>query len=161
SLEFPPPDEICDTEGKSIKNFVNYVLVPTKTNNGDFDMVIFEQKVGDTGYIAINIECKFSYPGRITKLSNNEIKEKYEHTKNKYYTHVRYERQKIRNSPMSWEEGKFMTDLPDVGPLDNEVKNNKNIIIVKRENLEKIYTPSLVTRPHFYKDILEQIKYEG
>ncbi|RIB18704.1 hypothetical protein C2G38_2036671 [Gigaspora rosea] len=112
SLEFPPPDEICDTEGKSIKNFVNYVLVPTKTNNGDFDMVIFEQKVGDTGYIAINIECKFSYPGRITKLSNNEIKEKYEHTKNKYYTHVRYERQKIRNSPMSWEEGKFMTDLP-------------------------------------------------
>ncbi|RIB18707.1 hypothetical protein C2G38_2245604, partial [Gigaspora rosea] len=175
SLEFPPPDEVCDTEGKSIKNFVNYVLVPTKTNNGDFDMVIFEQKVGDTGYIAINIECKFSYPGRITKLSNNEIKEKYEHMKNKYYSHVRYERQTIRNSPMNWEEGKFydrsavgklkmtIDDVylvfvawRDVEPLDNEVKNNKNIIIVKRENLEEIYTPSLVTRPYFYNDILEQ-----
>ncbi|KAF0351281.1 hypothetical protein F8M41_015383 [Gigaspora margarita] len=177
SLEFPPPDEICDTEGKPIKNFINYVLVPTKTSNGDFDMVIFEQKVGDTSYIAINIECKFSYPGRITKLSNNEIKEKYEHTKNKYYSHVRYERQKIRNSPMNWEEGKFydrsavgklkmtIDDIylvfvawRDVEPLDDEIKNNKNIIIVKRENLKEIYTPSLVTRPHFYNDILEQIK---
>ncbi|RHZ71882.1 hypothetical protein Glove_251g24 [Diversispora epigaea] len=58
SKEFPPPDEIYDTEGKSIENFINYVLISTKTNNGDFDMVIFERKVGDTGYVAINLKSR-------------------------------------------------------------------------------------------------------
>ncbi|RHZ53390.1 hypothetical protein Glove_442g7 [Diversispora epigaea] len=179
SKEFPPPDEICDAAGKSIENFVNYVLIPTKKNNGGFDMVIFERKVGDTGYIAINIECKFSYPKSATKLSNNEIKVKYEHTRNKYLSHVRYDSKRTRKSTMEWNKGTYY-DCSDVGklkmtiddiylvfvawrdvePLNNEIKNNKNIIIVKRENLEKIYTPSLVTRPQFYIDILERIDME-
>ncbi|RIB11365.1 hypothetical protein C2G38_2203622 [Gigaspora rosea] len=112
-----------------------------------------------------------------TKLTNHEIKKKYEHTRNKYYNHVRYGRQRIRNSPMNWEEGEFydrsavgklkmtiddvylvLVAWKDVEPLDNEIKNNKNIIIVKKENLKEIYTLSLVSRPHFYNDILEQIK---
>ncbi|CAG8570192.1 40706_t:CDS:2 [Gigaspora margarita] len=177
NVEFPPSDEIYDIEGKPIENFVNCVLVPTKTNNCGFDMVIFERKFNDTGYISINIECKFSYPGRMTKLTTNEIKEKYKHTKNKYFNHVRYEIQKTRNSIVSWETGSFydrstigklkmaINDIylvfvvwRDMEPLDDEIKNNKNIIIVTRENLKKIYTPSLVARPLFYNDILKQIK---
>ncbi|CAG8829370.1 27933_t:CDS:2, partial [Gigaspora margarita] len=182
TTEYSFDDEVMD--GKPFERFhANWELLYRALRDDEKEIslceiyVIFEQKVGDTGYIAINIECKVSYPGRTTKLSNNEIKEKYEHTKNKYYSHVRYERQKIRNSPMNWEEGKFydrsavgklkmtIDDIylvfvawRDVEPLDNEIKNNKNIIIVKRENLKEIYTPSLVTRPHFYIDILEQIK---
>ncbi|RHZ53525.1 hypothetical protein Glove_441g114 [Diversispora epigaea] len=152
SKEFPPPDEICDAAGKSIENFVNYVLIPTKKNNSGFDMVIFERK----------------------------IKEKYEHTRNKYLSHVRCDSKRTRKSTMKWSKGTYY-DRSDVGklkmiiddiylvfvawrgvePLNNEIKNNKNIIIVKREILKKIYTPSLVTRPQFYIDILEQIKYKG
>jgi hypothetical protein len=45
----------------------------------------------------------------------------------------------------------------NLGTLSHEVLNNKNIIIVDRENLKKIYTPSLVSRPQFYSQIFEQI----
>jgi hypothetical protein len=45
----------------------------------------------------------------------------------------------------------------DIGNLNNDVLNNKNIIIVKRENLEKIYTPSLVSRSQFYSKIFENM----
>lgn len=38
----------------------------------------------------------------------------------------------------------------DVGNLGNDILDNENIIIVSRDNLKKIYTPSLVTRPQFY-----------
>ncbi|CAG8600278.1 644_t:CDS:2 [Racocetra fulgida] len=155
----------------------NWELLYCALRDDEKEVNLYKIYVEDTGYIAINIEYKFSYPGRIIKLSNNEIKKKYEHTKNIYYNHVRYEWQKIRNSPINWEEGKFYDRSAigklkmtidnvylvfiawrDVEPLDNEIKNNKNIIIVKRENLKEIYTPSLVTRPHFYNDIVEQIK---
>ncbi|PKK60665.1 hypothetical protein RhiirC2_761563 [Rhizophagus irregularis] len=38
----------------------------------------------------------------------------------------------------------------NVANLDSDIRGNKNIIVVKKENLEKIYSPSLVSRPQFY-----------
>jgi hypothetical protein len=42
-----------------------------------------------------------------------------------------------------------------VEKLNSNVKDNKNIIVVKKENLEKIYSPSLVSRPQFYDEGLK------
>jgi len=83
----------------------------------------------------------------------------------KYLTHVRYLRNRLRSETDAWEDGSFydkssvgklkMTENDiylvvvvwiDLGKLSREVLNNKNIIIVDRENLKKIYTLSLVSR---------------
>jgi hypothetical protein len=45
-----------------------------------------------------------------------------------------------------------------VGKLESKVVDNKNIIVVEKENLEKIYSPSLVSRPLFYGEISKKIE---
>ncbi|CAG8564472.1 12799_t:CDS:1 [Funneliformis mosseae] len=155
---------------------MDYIFVPKKSNNSGFDMVIFERKADRSGYIVINIECRFSYPNKKTLLESNEILDKYKLMHNKYLMHVKYLRNRFRLESNSWEDGIFydrsavgklkMTEddiylifivWRNIGKLNHDILNNKNIIIVKRENLEKIYTPSLVIRPHFYSKILEQL----
>jgi hypothetical protein len=42
-----------------------------------------------------------------------------------------------------------------VEKFDSNVEDNKNIIIVKKENLEKIFSLSLVSRPQFYDERLK------
>jgi hypothetical protein len=64
--------KICGKQGDFIKNFKEYIFVSEKTNNSGFDIIIFEKKVGG-GYIALNIECKFSYPESSTTLRSREI----------------------------------------------------------------------------------------
>ena len=178
-IEFPPNGEIYNSSKQPFENLIDYLFVPKKSNNSGFDMVIFERKADESGYIAINIECRFTYRDRQTTLKSNEILDKYENMRRKYQMHVRY----LRNSETdAWENGSFydkssvgklkMTENDiylvfvvwrDIGKLSREVLNNKNIIIVERENLKKIYTPSLVSRPQFYSQIYEQIndiKYE-
>jgi hypothetical protein len=154
---------------------VDYVFVPTKSNNSGFDMVIFEEKSDRSGYIAINIECKFSYPNKKTILESKEISDKYKHMKSKYLMHVKY-LSGTRNS-VCWKYGRFYDKSAvgklkmsendiylvfviwrDVGNLGNDILDNENIIIVNRDKLKKIYTPSLVTRPQFYSDELQKIK---
>ncbi|PKY37046.1 hypothetical protein RhiirB3_461170 [Rhizophagus irregularis] len=52
---------IYDSRGNEIKDHLDkYMFVPTKSNNKGFEMVMFEEKANGGGYIAINIECKFS-----------------------------------------------------------------------------------------------------
>lgn len=51
----------------------------------------------------------------------------------------------------------------DLGKLSNEVLNNKNIIIVERENLKKIYTLSLIRDHNFivkymHKSMISNLK---
>ena len=41
-----------------------------------------------------------------------------------------------------------------IGKLDKAIKKDKNIIVVEKENLEKIYSPTLVSRPQFYDDMV-------
>ena len=96
--------------------------------------------------------------------------------KSKYLMHVKYLRKRTRKDT-EWESerlydksavGKLkmsVNDLylviviwRDVGNLGNDILDNKNIIIVNRGNLKKIYTPLLVTCPQFYSDVLQQIK---
>ncbi|CAB5208801.1 unnamed protein product [Rhizophagus irregularis] len=43
----------------------------------------------------------------------------------------------------------------DIDALDSDIKDNKNIIIVGKDSLEKAYTPTLVTRPQFYDNMLQ------
>ena len=172
-VEFPPHDgKIYDKRGDLIKNFERYILVPGKTNNSGFDMTIFEKKVGG-GHIAINVECKFSYPDCSTTLGNPEIRKKYDLMKEKYKYHV--EQEKIQNVTRSQRNNfKVNSDTPigefgmtmediylviiawrDINALDSDIKNNKNIIIVGKDSLEKAYTPTLVTRPQFYDNMLQ------
>ncbi|CAH1766625.1 5576_t:CDS:1 [Entrophospora sp. SA101] len=141
-------------------------------------MVIFERKADESGYIAINIECRFTYRDHQTTLESKEILNKYKNMKKKYLMHVRYLCNRLRSETNAWENGSFydkssvgklkMTENDiclvfvvwrdlDLGMLSHEVLNNKNIIIVDREHLKKIYTPSLVSRPQFYSQIFEQI----
>ncbi|CAB4390465.1 unnamed protein product [Rhizophagus irregularis] len=165
SIEFPPEDgNIYDSRGNEIKDHLDkYMFVPTKSNNKGFEMVMFEEKANGGGYIAINIECKFSWPDSKTVLSSKEIKEKYKHMKDKYLPHVNQKRQS-KESPvrkLRMEIGDIYLILVvwrDIGKLDDEILNNKNIIIVGRKELEKFYSPSLVSRPQFYGDIQKKIE---
>ncbi|PKK41270.1 hypothetical protein RhiirC2_722844, partial [Rhizophagus irregularis] len=95
SIEFPPKDgKINDCRGIEIKDHLDkYMFVPTKSNNSGFEMVMFEEKANGGGYIALNIECKFSWPESKTVLSSEEIKKKYKHMKDKYLPHVNQKRQ--------------------------------------------------------------------
>ncbi|CAB4492690.1 unnamed protein product [Rhizophagus irregularis] len=137
SVEFPPRDgKICGEQGVFIKNFEEYIFVPDKTNNSGFDMTIFE-KVGG-GHIALNIECRFFYPERSTTLKSKDIREKYNLMKDKYRYHVKQE----KNQNVTRKQRK-------------DSKDNKNIIIVGKDSLEKAYTPTLVTRPQFYDNMLQ------
>ncbi|EXX60607.1 hypothetical protein RirG_178450 [Rhizophagus irregularis DAOM 197198w] len=140
SVEFPPRDgKICGEQGVFIKNFEEYIFVPDKTNNSGFDMTIFE-KVGG-GHIALNIECRFFYPERSTTLKSKDIREKYNLMKDKYRYHVKQE----KNQNVTRKQRK-----------DSKVElDNKNIIIVGKDSLEKAYTPTLVTRPQFYDNMLQ------
>lgn len=175
-IEFPPNDTIYNSSREVFENLIDYLFVPKKSNNSGFDMVIFERKADESGYIAINIECRFTYRDHQTTLESDEILNKYENMKMKYLTHVRYLRNRRRSENDAWENGSFydkssvgklkMTENDiylvvvvwrNLGKLSHEVLNNKNIIIVDRENLKKIYTPSLVSRPQFYSQIFEQI----
>jgi hypothetical protein len=56
-IEFPPKDTIYNSSRNVFENLVDYLFVPKKTNNSGFDMIIFERKADESGYIAINIEC--------------------------------------------------------------------------------------------------------
>ncbi|CAI2184850.1 9182_t:CDS:1 [Funneliformis geosporum] len=60
-IEFPLNDTIYDSSGKFFENLIDYLFVPKKLKNSGFDMVIFERKADESGYIAINIECIFTY----------------------------------------------------------------------------------------------------
>jgi hypothetical protein len=46
----------------------------------------------------------------------------------------------------------------NVAKVDSKVVDNKNIIVVEKENLKKIYSPSLVSRPQFYDERSEELK---
>ncbi|CAB4441815.1 unnamed protein product [Rhizophagus irregularis] len=158
-----PNNEICDEKNNIIKDLEKYIFVPMKSNNSGFEMVIFEKKVGG-GYIAINIECKFSWPKSNTSYS--DIQKKYKSTVDKYLNHIKTEPQmKTRSTKMELQAtntpvGKLEMTKDDiylvviswrnVANLDSDIRRNKNIIVVKKENLEKIYSPSLVSRPQFY-----------
>ncbi|CAB4481391.1 unnamed protein product [Rhizophagus irregularis] len=132
---------IYDSRGNEIKDHLDkYMFVPTKSNNKGFEM-----------------------PDSKTVLSSKEIKEKYKHMKDKYLPHVNQKRQS-KESPvrkLRMEIGDIYLILVvwrDIGKLDDEILNNKNIIIVGRKELEKIYSPSLVSRLQFYGDIQKKIE---
>jgi hypothetical protein len=162
-----------DEKGNILKDLEKYLFVPTNSNNSGFEMVTFEKKVGG-GYIAINIECKFSWPNSTTTLSSSEIYNKYESTERKYLNHVIKEPQMITRSDKKVSQanntpvGKLGMTKEDiylvviswrkVGKLEPNVVDNKNIIVVEKENLEKIYSPSLVSRPQFYDEISKKIE---
>ncbi|CAB4440574.1 unnamed protein product [Rhizophagus irregularis] len=176
SVEFPPRDgKICGEQGVFILNFEEYIFVPEKTNHSGFDMTIFEKKVGG-GHIALNIECRFFYPERSTTLKSKDIREKYNLMKDKYRYHVKQEknqnvtRKQRKDSKVELVNsdtpiGEFemtMEDIylviiawGDIDALDSDIKDNKNIIIVGKDSLEKAYTPTLVTRPQFYDNMLQ------
>src|SRR3954452_8207390 len=162
NVEFPSRDgRIYDGQGDLIKNlnFEGYIFVPEKTNNSGFDMTIFEKKVGG-GHIALNIECRFSYPERSTTLTSKEIREKYDLMKEKYRYHVKQEKNQnvtrkqrkdskvelVNSDTQIGEFGMTMEDIylviiawRDINALDSDIKNNKNIIIVGKDSLEKAY----------------------
>ena len=127
-----------------------------KSNNVGFGMVIFEKKVGG-GYIAINIECKFSWPKSTTTLTSGDIFKKYKNTVEKYLNHLKSEpqmttRQQAKNVELQASDtpirklGMTKEDIylvvvswRKIGKLDKAIKKDKNIIVVEKENLEKIY----------------------
>jgi hypothetical protein len=173
NIEFPP-DEIRDEKGNILKDLEKYLFVPTKSTNSGFDMVTFEKKV-EGGFIAINIKCKFSWPNSSTTLSSSEIRDKYESTEKKYINHVKREPQSITRFIKEVELQASDTSVGKLGmtkediylvviswrkveKLDSNVKDNKNIIVVRKENLENIYSPSLVSRPQFYDEISKKIE---
>ncbi|GES92830.1 hypothetical protein GLOIN_2v1783590 [Rhizophagus clarus] len=168
-IEFSPNGDIIDIKGNVIEDqdLEKYMFVPIKSNNSGFEMAMFEKKANGRGYIAINIECRFSWPDSETTLSN-KIVDKYNRMKTKYLPHVKSGPQMVRRSKGSEVEltdsrtciGKLGMVIEDIylilvvwrniGTLSREVMDNENIIVVKKENLEKIYSPSLVSRPQFY-----------
>ena len=118
------------------------------------DGAAFEQKADHSGFIAINFECKFSEPGATTVLNPEEdVARKYKLMMKAYRPHL--------------VSGKFATgtDKSAVGELQLKPKDvflvicswrncavkppNDNIIILSRTELERLYSPSLVSRPHF------------
>ena len=118
------------------------------------DGAAFELKADHSGFIAINFECKFSEPGATTVLNPEEdVARKYKLMMKAYRPHL--------------VSGKFATgtDKSAVGELQLKPKDvflvicswrncavkppNDNIIILSRTELERLYSPSLVSRPHF------------
>jgi len=59
----------------NIDDLTESVILPAEGNPG-FDVVIFERKINE-GYVAINIECRYSKEDVTTRLNNKEIKKKY------------------------------------------------------------------------------------
>ncbi|GES76038.1 hypothetical protein GLOIN_2v1783590 [Rhizophagus clarus] len=160
-IEFPQNGEIRDRKGNIIKDLEKYVFIPTKLTNNGFEMVMFEKKT-EGGYIAINVECKFSYPDSVSKLSSDKIRKKYKSVRTKYFSHVKSDSETIIG-----ELGMTIDDIylvmvtwRDMGKLDDDIMNNKNIIIVEKKNLEVIYSPSLVSRLQFYSEIRKKIENE-
>ncbi|PKK75135.1 hypothetical protein RhiirC2_708342 [Rhizophagus irregularis] len=57
----------------------------------------------------------------------------------------------------NFEEYIFVPEKTNNSGFDMTIfeKDNKNIIIVGKDSLEKAYTPTLVTRPQFYDNMLQ------
>lgn len=107
--------------------------------------MIFEKKVG--GYIAINIECKFSWPDSNTTFTCSEICNKYESTVRKYLNHVKKEPQmkmrstkKVELQASNTPVGKLEMTKEDIylvviswrkiGNLDSDIKRRKKITVL-------------------------------
>ena len=129
-----------------LQSFKDAVYLPAKNNRG-FDIIVFENT--DKGNIGFCIECKFSDPTSTTGLTLQEIQIKaglmhgifestYEYGKNLYQ---RFE---------LTEERVFLIvcAFRKVQNLDiKELPNN--VIVLNKEELSILYTPTLSTRPQF------------
>jgi len=116
------------------------------------DSAAFEQKVGG-GFIAINWENKFSEPGATTVLDPEyDVKRKYELMMNAYKPHLVGGKYAGRTRSAV---GELQLKSEDVFLVVcswrhcNVKPPNNNVIILTRTELERLYSPSLVSRPHF------------
>ncbi|CAJ0845297.1 563_t:CDS:2 [Entrophospora sp. SA101] len=124
-------------------------------------MVIFERKADESGYIAINIECRFTYRDHQTTLESKEILNKYKNMKKKYLMHVRYLCNRLRSETNAWENGSFY-DKSSVGKL-KMTENDICLVFVVWRDLDLgmlSHEQSKLQTTNLYKEFIKDYELE-
>jgi ribosomal protein L15 len=128
------------------------ILRPAENNPG-FDLLLLE---GEKEKFALCIECKYFKPGAATKITANEILEKYDLAIEQLEPH-------FKELGLAGQEKVFLVvaAFRDIMGVDLEKKVEKleekkasRIIVLGRKELERLYTQTLASRPQFYAECM-------
>jgi len=126
-------------------------------SNPGFDIVNFEQSTDDTRKaepIVICAECRFSDPASTTSQNKDEIKNKRSLTVAQFRPY--FEEGKQLDGHTVKEENLFLV-VCAFRDVNNNVSAHlpQNTIVLDRDMLKTLYTPSLAARPQFILPLKE------
>jgi len=133
-------EDIKQHKDELIEDGQELVLMPKNLNNPGFDALALEKLEGGNGLAAICFEMKFSNPGAKTTLDQEDVDEKWELTKEAF--------KGTGPTPFlvvaAWRDHNL-----------DKIQQGGSVIVLNKEDLERLFTPSLATRPQF---ILSKLK---
>ncbi len=151
---FPPSSADVMASGHllSFDALTNNVLLPKAGNKG-FDMVIFEQKANCEGYIAINIECKFSAAESKTTLEKAAIWDKHTLMMRQYANLMKGKGPAVLKQLSLGKTDLYLViiafrKIPKNYP-EIDRREGHHLITLGRKILQALYTPTLSSRPQF------------
>ena len=119
-----------------------------KSGQPGFDMVTFEKKA-EGGYVAIFVDNKYSRPGSTKELGSKEVRKKWAHCIAWCKSSLACKKLGVTADQCflviaSWRHGNPRS-IQDRELLDKD----SHILVLGREDLTRLYTPTLVSRVHF------------
>jgi hypothetical protein len=126
-----------------------YMIMPL--NNPGFDIVGFENKRADgieSEPIIICTECRFSDPASTTKLDKAAIERKRDLTVDQFYLYFKKGEQL---DGLTIKEENLFLIVCAFRDVNNNVITDlpQNTVVLNRDMLKALYTPSLAARPQF------------
>lgn len=157
---------VCTAGEADVKKFAASIVLPALNNPG-FDVLVLESDDRGSRF-AVCIECRYSYPSSSTQISVEDIVEKYDLT-------IGELKSRFAELGLSSEKQVFLVVAAfrniTAAAITKKVYEKfaspnlklkyassglmPNIVLLGKEELKRLYTPTLVSRPQF---ILEGMK---
>jgi hypothetical protein len=122
------------------------VVVPYLDNPG-FDLVYSEKRQGDAQPIVVCVECRFSIPNATTVLSLGEVETKHQLVYERFS--VSLGEKSLCGLKLGKEDIYLVVCAFRKTFVVTAEKLPSNTIVLGREQLKRLYTPSLSSRPQF------------
>jgi hypothetical protein len=152
------PTDFPSEKSKPVPDFrpgtLSQSTILPATNNPGFDIVRFETRRADDKYklepIVICTECRFSDPTAKTYLSKGEVQEKHALTVKQF--HPYFAKGATLDGFTLKEDNLFLVVCAFRNVRKNALDDKElppNTIVLDRDRLKALYTPSLASRPQF------------